>query len=232
MAMFAARYRDGSGSTARATFIVVVALIHVALLRLMIDASAKPWRVHPPSSPTIATWNILASDDVPPARTEPDAKALPIQVNIDAPTVEVEEPAPIAAGLGAALPIDPYAGAAPIRTGTVPLPSLLIAVAKPAKRETPESAGNSPFARWVGDLHTRLAPILAAQTATLKPVHAEVFAQPDGGFTTARIAQGSGDLTIDREVLVDLMHHQELVERGMVAAPQWLALPVIDLTSV
>lgn len=217
------------GSAARMAFVGLVALAHVALLSLMVDASTRAWRVDPPSTPTIATWNILASDEAPPAPATPDAKASPIQINIDAPTIEVEEPAPIASGLGAALPIDPYAGAAPIRAGTVPLPSLLPPVSTPAlKRKAPKPAGDDPYSRWVSELRTKLSATLAEETATLKPARAEVLAQPAGGFTAARITQGSGDLAIDRQILVDVMHHQGLIEHGMVAAPRWFALPALD----
>lgn len=212
---------------ANAILLLLVALAHIALLSLMLDSSAKPQAAVRRSSPTIATWNLLASSEAPPARSSPDPKASPISIDLDAPTIEIHDLPPVAAGLGAMFASDPYAGAAPVGDGF----AKPVTAPEPVQRPTiTEPVGDDAFSRWLADLRARLVPTLTQESGPLKPVRAEIFALPTGGFSTARIAQGSGDAAIDRKILVDLMQHKELVERGRVTAPKWLALPAIDIT--
>ena len=86
---------------------------------------------------------------------------------------------------------------------------------------------------WIADMHKRLAN--APDGAALpKPVILEVFAQPEGGFTRARLRQGSGRASVDQELLASIMFQQQLVPAGLVTEPAWLALPEIgpDLDAI
>jgi len=209
--------RQGRGLALKIVVLLVIAAIHGAALQLMLAEAAKVWRVDPPTSPAIATWNILESNEAPPALPVLNPRASVIQVNIDAPKIETEEPAPIAAGLGAAMPIDPYAGASPVKLAAPTLASSTVVrdpeLVDPGQPHPPPSLQVE---------HIDAAP--GAKPSALKPVRCEVLAQPSGGFTSARIVQSSGDIVVDRRAVVAVMHHQGLVAAGMVDQPRWLLL--------
>lgn len=212
-------------SLVNAVFALTIVFAHVLLLLLMLDAYTKP-RIEHRSSPTIATWNIRASNAAPLIHRASDSKLSAVQVDVDAPTIAIEEAVPAAVSVDAISASDPYAGAALVRNG------LGKAVNTPESLKRPIAAAHvdgDVFSRWVAELRIRLRPILSGRPTILKQIRTEILADPTGGFGDVRIVEGSGDLAVDRQILVDLMHHQELVERGRVGQPTWLALPVVDL---
>lgn len=214
-------------------FMGVVAVGHLVIVALLFVAASKLEFINT-SPKSMSTVFLIAETQAASHLIAAPSEAI---FATDAPTLDVvSEQAPRAPILDLQADRDPFAGAAPTMTDAMPTSAFsregivqkpLQSFSRAPVSVTTDPLAGTEFKKWLIGFRAQMTGQSAKSNAVTMLV--DVFAQPTGGFTNARIGAGSGDAALDREVIDSIMQHQELISYGAVVTATWLTLPSIEL---
>ena len=202
------------GTAGRRDTLALTGIVLVHALAVLSSLSvSRPTQTRP----TVRTVTIADVTSEVPNVPEPSVTALPVNMDVAAPLIEVV----VSQAQATATPIeDPYAGAA------VPLRRVSAADGLQAG----QSNGAAAFdLGWVETIERRFPDRLTQLGSSIGPVVIEVFSLPWGGFSDARLIAGCGASEIDQAVLAEVRLHPSLVPPGTVSVAAWTRLPPIIL---